>query len=252
MVEIRTISSEVPRDLSRKFSKEKIMKREYKDTGYFVDTEGNIYSKRDKGKILVLAETHKGYYRCGLSLPDGKRTISAHRMVAITFIPNPDNLPEVNHIDGDKKNNSVQNLEWVTSKQNKRHAMEVLGSGFGETHSCATITTEDVHTICRMIEQGYRTVDIVKTTNIGIDKVRSIKKGGTWRHISKSYVFPKGKSDHGMSDSTFLWVCHQLQDGVSGLELIRKYTGGCKLSPQTVSNIKTRKLRPELSAGFNF
>lgn len=66
---------------------------------------------------------HKGYIRLSM---DGKMR-SLHRIVAMAFIPNPENKPQVNHKDGDKTNNSVGNLEWVTNQENTRHAFQVLG-----------------------------------------------------------------------------------------------------------------------------
>lgn len=76
-----------------------------------------------KGRILTQRINNKRNGYCELSLhKDGKeKRYKVHRLVAEAFLPNPDNLPEVNHIDGNKENNNVKNLEWCTSKQNKEH-----------------------------------------------------------------------------------------------------------------------------------
>lgn len=71
-----------------------------------------------KGRILKQSDNGKGYLKVNI-LIDGKWTTKkVHRLVAQTFIPNPDNLPEVNHIDYNRTNNNVKNLDWVTHEEN--------------------------------------------------------------------------------------------------------------------------------------
>lgn len=92
---------------------------------YQISNLGNIKSlprKNTKGKILKPAKNNRGYLRVGLCYKGKVRYDSVHRLVAETFIPNPKKLPEVNHIDGDKLNNKVENLEWVTKGENQSHA----------------------------------------------------------------------------------------------------------------------------------
>lgn len=103
-----------------------------------VDSEGNIfsvdrvYARSDTGtlckvygRVLKLQEDHCGYLRLRTKTPSGgKITLKAHRVVAEAFIPNPGDLPQVNHKDGNKKNNNVENLEWIDNRDNQLHALE--------------------------------------------------------------------------------------------------------------------------------
>ena len=76
-----------------------------------------------KREICVPQHIRRGYLRVNLTDEFGKRYIkSVHRLVATAYIPNPHNFPEVNHIDENKFNNTVENLEWCSSKQNCRHS----------------------------------------------------------------------------------------------------------------------------------
>lgn len=100
---------------------------------YQVSDQGNVKSlarKRNNSKgsytqkerILKQSNTTTGYKKVELVKNGQKKSLRVHRLVAQAFIPNPENKPEVNHIDGNKTNNFVSNLEWVTSSENTTHA----------------------------------------------------------------------------------------------------------------------------------
>ena len=121
------------------------MIREYpRNKNYLVSDDGKIYSKT-KGKYLTPKINHDGYHRVQI-WEDGKcRFVSWHRIIAETFLPNPNNYNVVNHIDGDKQNNHVKNLEWCTQEKNIQHACRT-GLSTMENHSrCGAVIQYDFY-----------------------------------------------------------------------------------------------------------
>lgn len=88
---------------------------------YEVSTTGVVTRN---GKIIK-TRLRAGYPSYTESINNKQRDVHVHRKVAETYIPNPHNLPCVNHIDGNKENNDVSNLEWVTHKDNSQHASKM-------------------------------------------------------------------------------------------------------------------------------
>ena len=84
----------------------------------------NLGRVRSKTKLLHLNTNTYGYKHVTLSKGNVQKTVLVHRLVASAFIENPIGLPQINHKDGDKSNNTVGNLEWVTQGGNNRHAIK--------------------------------------------------------------------------------------------------------------------------------
>lgn len=93
--------------------------KEIDDMDYEVSSQGRVRHKYTK-RVRKL-ELHDNRY---LRIKLHKKNYRVHRLVGLYFIPNPDNKPEINHIDGNKQNNHIDNLEWVTVEENNRHALE--------------------------------------------------------------------------------------------------------------------------------
>jgi len=151
--------------------------------GYQISVDGTIIGKRgyEIGSIL-----ENGYKQISISLGKGEREDwRAHRLVATLFIPNPKCLPEVNHIDGDKLNNKVSNLEWCTHKENIRHAEETgLRDSKGSKNSKSKLTEKDVVQIRRLLyETNLRQNQIAERFGVGPMIISNIKNGKNWSHI---------------------------------------------------------------------
>jgi len=127
-----------------------------------------------------------GYHRVLLTADNGDNVYtSVHRLVAIMYIPNPENKPEVNHIDGNKLNNHISNLEWTWPYENMEHA---LNTGL----RYRSMSDETIHQICQMLERGDRVLDIMNKLNIPKHSVLGIKSGCHAR-ISRQYNIPRNE-----------------------------------------------------------
>jgi hypothetical protein len=116
-------------------------------TRYRINEKGEVCSEATK-RILKNCKARNGYYVVNLRTDDSRKTVQRyiHRLVAEAFIPNPDNKPEINHIDGNKLNNSLRNLEWNTAKENQNHAWKtgLRKMPKGKNHYCYGQTRKEI------------------------------------------------------------------------------------------------------------
>lgn len=126
---------------------------------YSVSTEGRVFSTVSKSYKKGFPDK-KGYIRVQMYVAGDKAvTKKMHRLVAQAFIENPDNLPQVNHLDGDKTNNSVSNLEWCDQTKNMAHARE------NGLHKKRLDLVKLLPQIKQALLDGYRVTGIAKANN---------------------------------------------------------------------------------------
>jgi hypothetical protein len=114
-------------------------------------------------------------------------------LVASTFIPNPENKPTVNHINGNKDDNSDRNLEWATYSENNQHAYDtkLKVPKCGADSIFTKYAESDIVKICERLEKGLSVRKISKELNLPISLIASIKSGLSWKSISDKYKIVK-------------------------------------------------------------
>lgn len=131
-------------------------------------------------KILNPIDIGNGYLRVALHRPNKIVNIFCHRLVAIHFIPNPENKPCVNHIDGNTKNNHLSNLEWCTHSENMKHAVQVL-KNVVPTASRKRFKTKPKKVICIETGEIFKSVSSVsKRINKSTPYISQCCKNQKW------------------------------------------------------------------------
>lgn len=140
-----------------------------------------------KGKIIKSNITPNGYYYLDISVGNKRKTIQPHRIMAEVFLPNPNNYPQVNHKNGNKLANWIENLEWCTAKQNTQHAckMGLRGKQYGSYNPASKLTEAEVIKIKELLLDGYTRKKLAKQFNVKYQTIADIDRGTKWKHLKK-------------------------------------------------------------------
>lgn len=146
---------------------------------------GIVYAQLKHGVNLYHKSINGGYLAVRLFKDKCGRHFLIHRIVSEAFIPNPNNYPCINHIDGDKSNNSVSNLEWCTYSHNLKHAYDnKLTFGLsGESNPGAKITESKAIEIFTCIKSGMKIREIHEALNVPIGVINNMKYNNTWKYL---------------------------------------------------------------------
>ena len=240
-----------------------------KKSNYTVTINGDIYSlnygRSGKKKKLVPCgcKDKTGYLYVNLYYKKKLHRKLIHRLVAMSCLPNPENKPEVNHKDGNKKNNKATNLEWVTEKENTYHAYKtkLRKVHFGEGATDAKITKKTVKNICKMLEENEKgTREIADELGVSFAIVSNIKHKKAWLEVSKNYDISrhnhkskpksvKKKTDIKITEKDVIKICGLLQNSDLSVKEIEKITGVGKYK---INAILYRNAWTKISNNYDF
>lgn len=224
------------------------MKQHPKYANLLVGEDGTVYSKIKNRILRPTVKPDTGYMV--VYVHDAGKLQRVHRLVAETYLLESEFFgQDVNHKDGNKQNNHVDNLEWCTRSYNIIHAKEIgLNTSRGETHVDAIYTEEKIREVCSLIEQGFRNQDISDLTGVHKDTVSDVRIGRRWKHVSRDYKFKCTPRNTRMSVKKIEAICECFASGDTVEQVMEKF----EISKKVASNIYYRKTNTAVSMNYKW
>ncbi len=175
------------------------MKDLKENNNYIIYEDGKLFSKK-RNKFLIPVKLPNGYLHYSIN---GTK-LPIHRLLGTNFIDNPENLPCINHIDGNRTNNQLSNLEWCTFKDNTKNAIDRGSLNFAQTpinannarkkfkektglHTSAKLTQEQIVELYTLYKQGVDKKEIASKLNISIGHCRDLLRGRCYKELFQSF-----------------------------------------------------------------
>lgn len=152
---------------------------------YLISNLGNLKSIIRKVPKILITTNNKGYLYISRKINNTYKIFAIHRLVATAFIPNIENKPQVNHVNGVKTDNRVTNLEWCTKSENIKHGFKIgLISSKGDKSNRRILDSVQVEEIRHLLEKGaYTQAAIAQKYKVGAMCISDIKLNKTWCNL---------------------------------------------------------------------
>lgn len=158
---------------------------------YDITNDGEVINKHNN-KRLKPQLNGKGYLRVII----GGKKYFIHRLVAQKYIPNPEGKLQVNHKDGNKKNNNINNLEWVSNQENRNHAINYGLHVCGDDCSYAKLNSRQVLEILDLLKENkYSLKEIGNMFDVNRNTISDIKNNRTWKQLKRYAELSQIESD---------------------------------------------------------
>ena len=234
---------------------------------------------------MIPSYDHQGYRRVALHTEPKVRKMKkflVHRLVAHEFVPNPNNYPVVDHIDGVKDHTHYTNLEWVTSKENTTRARKNgLINDYGFNHSSSIFSEELGRIICEKLEINWSTKEIFRWLERNPNAkmydnyplyqfIMRLKHREGWDNITRDYDYsskdekrtgrwdkpPAGTGNYKYTEDQIRMVCKYLEDGKNVQDILEIMTGSRKQKDNRqiydfIDGIRRKKTWTEISCEYN-
>lgn len=195
-----------------------------KETNYLITKTAKVYNIKTEKELKPFVIKKCGYLAVNIQLGSrgNYKTMTLHRLLGYSWIPNNYNKPVINHKDGNKLNLNLNNLEWSTYSENNRHALKnnLRNSAHIDPEKCNLTkhTIDEVRAVCGYLQEGYSPKAIHELFQIDYDFAQKIYKKETWKNISEKYDFSR----------VILYNKNFTIDDVKNI--MRLYSIGCKNS----------------------
>lgn len=215
---------------------------------YYVTSDGDIFHGNRK---LKPSPTRTGYMRVRICFKDGTHKDQyVHRLVAEYYLPLPEGKEEVNHIDANKENNTVSNLEWVSHAENMKHAQDSKLITYGFETANSHYKEEQIRKVFRLMEEGWRYKDIAQETGVGYQHIINLRSGTRHKDIAAEYNVPPPKSTK-ISVATVRWICKMLELGYKDSQ-ISAMSENENVNQAKIRFIRTRRTFTDISKDYKF